>query len=120
MLKTRILTAAVLVPAVLAALFLLRPLAWGVVSLGIIAVAAHEWARLIGLAKSAQWLFVAATLCIGAAFLYPLAIGVVHDFPDALVLAACGIAALFWIVLAPPWVIARWPTQVRVPMAVLG
>src|SRR4030095_2608484 len=32
----------------------------------------------------------------------------------------CGTAALFWIVLAPPWVIARWPTQARTPMAAIG
>ena len=120
MLKTRILTAAVLIPAVLAALFLLPPMAWGIVMLAIIAVAAHEWARLVGFARSSQWLFVAATLGIGAALLFPPAAGFARGWPDALVLAVCGIAALFWVVLAPPWVIARWPTQARVPMAVLG
>jgi phosphatidate cytidylyltransferase len=120
MLKTRILTAAVLIPAVLAALFLLRPMAWGIVTLAIMAVAAHEWARLVGFAKSSQWLFVAATLGIGAALLFPTAAGFARGWPDALVLAVCGIAALFWVVLAPPWVIARWPTRARVPMAVLG
>ena len=89
-------------------------------TLAIIAVAAHEWARLVGFAKSSQWLFVAATLGIGAALLFPPAAGFARGWPDALVLAVCGIAALFWVVLAPPWVIARWPTQARVPMAVLG
>ena len=35
-------------------------------------------------------------------------------------LVLCGASALFWLALAPPWVIARWPTQWRVPMAFVG
>jgi len=120
MLKTRVLTAVVLIPAVLAALFLLPPMGWGIVMLAIIALAAHEWARLGGFAKPAQWLFAATTLLIGAALLSPATAGFAGGWPDTLVFAACGIAALFWIVVAPPWVIARWPTQARLPMAVVG
>jgi phosphatidate cytidylyltransferase len=120
MLKTRVLTAAVLIPAVLAALFLLPPLGWGIVMLGIIAVAAHEWARLVGFAKTAQWLLATATLLIGVALLLPATAGFARGWPDTLVFAVCGIAALFWIVVAPPWVIARWPTQVRLPMVAVG
>jgi len=120
MLKTRVLTAAVLIPAVLAALFLLPPLGWGIVMLAIIALAAHEWARLVGLATTAQWLFATVTLLIGAALLLPATAGFARSWPDTLVFAVCGIGALFWIVVAPPWVIARWPTQARLPMIVVG
>jgi phosphatidate cytidylyltransferase len=120
MLKTRVLTAAVLIPAVLVALFLLPPMGWGIVMLALIALAAHEWARLCGFATTSQWLFVAFTLLIGAALLFPAASGFARGWPDLLVFAACGIAALFWIVVAPPWVIARWPTRARLPMAVVG
>jgi phosphatidate cytidylyltransferase len=34
--------------------------------------------------------------------------------------AACGAAALFWVLVAPPWVIARWPTQRPLAMLLLG
>ncbi len=54
MLRTRILTALVLVPLLLAALFLLPPRAWGVATLAVIGIAAYEWARLTGFAPS-QW-----------------------------------------------------------------
>ena len=50
MLRTRILTALVLIPAVLAGLFLLPPLAWALATLALIGVAAYEWARLTGFA----------------------------------------------------------------------
>lgn len=120
MLKTRVLTAAVLIPAVLAALFLLPPLGWGIVMLVIIALGAHEWARLVGFANTAQWLFAAATLGVAVALLFPSTAGFARGWPDAVVLVVCGVAALFWIVVAPPWVIARWPTRARLPMALVG
>jgi len=120
MLKTRVLTAAVLIPVVLAALFLLPSIGWGIVMLAVTALAAHEWARLVGFAERPQWLFAAATLGIGAALLFPATAGFARGWPDLLVIAVCGIAALFWIVVAPPWVVARWPTQARILMAVVG
>ena len=120
MLKTRVLTALVLIPAVLAAMFLLSPMKWGIVMLAVITLAAREWARLVGFANTAQWLFAVATLGIGAALLFPATAGFAGDRPDLPVFAVCGIAAFFWIVVAPPWVVARWPTQSRIPMAVVG
>ena len=65
MLATRVLTAVVLSPLVLAALFLLPPLGWGAVSLVAIVAAAAEWASLAGYRKPAWLLFVADTLLLG-------------------------------------------------------
>jgi len=48
MLSTRIVTALILIPVVLAALFLLPPVGWGAAALAAIGVAALEWARLAG------------------------------------------------------------------------
>ena len=55
MLKTRILTAAVLIPLTLGALFWLSPRGWGIFTLAIVGVAAVEWADLAGY-RSAMWL----------------------------------------------------------------
>jgi len=120
MLKTRVLTAAVLVPAVLAALFLLTAQSWAMVTLAIIGVAAWEWARLVGFAAWSRYAFVAATLAIGLWLLFSGAAGFARGWPDVTVLVLCGASALFWLALAPPWVIGRWPTQWRVPMAFVG
>ena len=58
----------------LAALFLLPPLGWGVATLAAIAVAALEWARLAGFGRREQALFVAGVVAIGgAALLLPAA-----------------------------------------------
>jgi len=120
MLKTRILTAVVLIPAVLAALFLLPPRAWGLVTLAIIGIAAYEWARLAGFVPPRWAGFVGGTLILGLVLLFSGSAAFSRGWPDAVVLGVCGIAALFWIVLAPPWVVARWPTRRRLPMAALG
>ena len=59
MLGTRILTALILIPLVLAALFLLPSFGWATAALAAIAVAAVEWARLAGSSQG-------NTLCSGA------------------------------------------------------
>jgi len=119
-LATRILTAVVLIPAVLAALFLLPPLAWGCVVLAIIALGSIEWGRLVGLSVLARNVFLAAIVVVGVALLNAPAAQFARGWPDATVIAVCGLASLFWIFIAPPWVINRWPTQVKVVMAVVG
>jgi phosphatidate cytidylyltransferase len=120
MLGTRILTAVILVPLVLAALFMLTPLGWGAVSLAVIGVAATEWANLAGYRSPARASFVAGTLAIGAAVLVPLFFGGEPAWADATVLAACGVATLFWLVVAPPWLAFRWRPGSRLAMALVG
>ena len=120
MLKTRILTALVLIPAVLAALFLLPPLAWALATLALIGVAAYEWARLTGFAAPRWAAVVGGALVIGLVLLFSPLAGFARGWPNAVVGAVCGVAALFWILVAPPWVIARWPTQRRLAMLLLG
>ena len=70
MLTTRILTAAVLIPLTLGALFWLSPRGWAVFTLAIVGIAAMEWAELADY-RSAMWLlFVAGTLLIGLSLLF--------------------------------------------------
>ena len=119
MLGTRILTAVILIPLVLAALFLLAPVAWGMVSLLVVGIAASEWANLAGYSRSAQTLFVAATLAIGAGVLIVLGTGDASRWSD-IVLGACGAATFFWVIAAPPWLALRWKPASGVPLAITG
>ena len=119
MLGTRILTAVILIPLVLAALFLLAPVGWGTVSLVVVGIAASEWAHLAGYARSGQTLFVAATLGIGVAVLVLLAAGDESRWADV-VLATCGAATVFWVIVAPPWLAFRWKPASGVALAVVG
>ena len=120
MLKTRILTAAILVPAVLAALFLLSPRAWGVVALVVVALAAHEWGRLIG-ASGMRWAWsVFSLLMLGLFLLFAPAAAFAQGWPGSTVYWVCGLASAFWLLVAPAWVIRRWPTHRRPGMEALG
>ena len=120
MLATRILTAVVLIPAVLAALFLLPPLAWGYVTLAVIALGSMEWGRLVGLSALGRTVFLAAIVVIGVALLNGPSAHFAQGWPQHIVFALCGLASLFWIVIAPPWVVRRWPTQRAVVMVIVG
>lgn len=93
------LTAAVLLATLLAALFLLeRPWFAGLVAV-VMAAAGHEWGRLAGFARRAS-LFGVATAAGFAALAWawhPLAPA------DPRLSALFAISALFWLVLAPAW-----------------
>lgn len=119
-LATRVATAAVLVPCVLAALFLLPPAGWAVATLCIVLVAAYEWARLASIGGLARGAFVAALAAGGAALLVALPPTPARGWPGGVLLAACGIATAFWIVVAPPWVVRRWTIRSTAALALAG
>jgi phosphatidate cytidylyltransferase len=110
-LATRVVTAAVLVAAVLAALFLLPPYAWGFAVLAVVTAGAHEWGRLIGLPVAKLSLFVVATLVVGAALLAAAPPVPGSGWPQPVVAVACGLATLFWVALGTPAVLLNWQPQ---------
>jgi len=120
MLTTRILTALILIPLVLAGLFLLPPEGWGAVTLVAISVAAVEWANLAGYTKQTWLLFIAGTFLIGFNLLFMPSSGFDRGWPDGVVLAVCGPALLFWVLVAPAWLRWNWRPASRLGMAVLG
>jgi phosphatidate cytidylyltransferase len=120
MLATRIATALVLIAAVLAALFLLPPEGWGALSLCIMALAATEWATLAGLPKPAWWLFVVGTLVIGVNLLLSPVSGFDQGWPSGVIVAVCGVATLFWFLVAPLWLARHWKPERHLAMAITG
>lgn len=118
MLKTRILTAIVLIAVTLAALFWLPPRGWGAVTLAVVALAAHEWANLCRYELWARIAFVAGALAIGADLLWAFAPAA--GWPLSLTLAVCGAATLFWLVIAPAWLASAWQVRSKLVLAVTG
>jgi len=107
-LAQRVVTAVVLVAVVMAALFALPPLGWALTVLVVVLLAALEWARLCTLTRIATLAFVLALALAGLALLFAPAAGFAHGFPDAVVYAACGAGAAFWLLVAPRWLAAGW------------
>ena len=109
MLKTRIITALVLLPIILIALFLFPNWAWGVFTFGIAIVACWEWSRFCQLSNVGARIYLALSLllCVGIFLTYHL--GRLGGITFAsLALAGFVGAALFWLVVAPLWLLKLW------------
>jgi phosphatidate cytidylyltransferase len=96
-LALRVLTAAALLAAFLAALLLLDRRVFGVLVATVLALAGHEWGRLAGFGRGA-----ATGLGLGIAALFGvLAVTIGPEGPQRSVLLGAG--ALFWLLLVPAW-----------------
>lgn len=120
MLGRRILTAILLVPAALAALFLLPSGGWAWVAGIVVTIGAWEWARLAGGTAVARVLYagvVGASLLLvsrwlpapGGASAFPVVTGVM-----------LGGGSLFWLVVALPWLARRWHVRSGAALAITG
>jgi phosphatidate cytidylyltransferase len=99
MLKTRVLTATVVLALFLASLFLLPEKGWIACCALVLAASAWEWGGLAALATPGRCAFA---VLVVALFLIPAAAGTPHPLlmPAWTYLAA----AIFWIFLAPFWI----------------
>lgn len=111
MLKTRVLTAIVLLAIVVPALFLLPQSGWAILMMVLASVAGWEWGRFMRLKPAACLVlggFIAA-LCAGLLLVNPgmLGIGDRPRLADALPLLL--LAAVFWFAVVPLWLRFKWP-----------
>ena len=102
MLATRVITAVVALVVLLAMVFLAPPAAWSAFMLAVALVCCWEWARLAMLTPAANYAYLALSAAGGVALWVFEARGDPAAF-RALALAAFGIAAAFWIFVAPFW-----------------
>jgi phosphatidate cytidylyltransferase len=121
MLKTRVITALVLLAVFLAALFCLPPFGWLLFATLVAALAAWEWSALMALAGVTRVALGAglAVICLGLAAVDPAALGLVPGFADAGWRLGRWLyvpAAAFWLFVAPCWLRRRW----RLPRSLLG
>jgi phosphatidate cytidylyltransferase len=94
-LKLRIITALILIPLVIAALFMLPPLPFAIMTIAVCMLAAWEWGQLAGLGTPVQRVVLAIVCGVGLAALYlptyasslPL---LAHPIVDAFLLASLG------------------------------
>lgn len=121
MLGTRIVTALVLIPLVVVALFLLPALGWGVATLAAIAVAAVEWARLSRFSRRNEALYASGVVAIGAfALLFPGAGFDAAGWPLTVLAVLCGPALAFWLLVAPMWLRSNYRPASAAAMGLTG
>ncbi len=121
MLKQRLLTAAVLMPLLLAAMFLLPGIWWQLVLIVPVLIAGHEWARLAAFNRIGETLFL--LLLVAAIGLAAMAAGapvsgqVVESAPAHVIL---GLDVAFWLVVVPCWLWLKIVVRNRLVLGVCG
>lgn len=107
MLKTRLLTAAVLIPLFLAALFLLPEPYWSLLMLIASLIGLWEWARLANFKPAVRYLYVAAAGVPGVFLTFWR--GPEYAYMQEYALYWSLIAAVvFWFLIIPPWLATRF------------
>lgn len=108
MLKTRVITALVLVSLLLPSLFWLSQSSWALLVAVFIGIAAWEWAALLGWKpqpRGALGVLVGA-FCAGLSLLDPSSLE--FRLGSMWVAAAYGLSAAFWLILIPFWLRSKW------------
>jgi len=100
-LRTRVITAVVILLLLLGMLFFAPPLVWAAFVLGVALLGCWEWSRMSGLRKTGQNAYLALSGVIGGV-LWLLYARAFEDFTFAASMSFM-IAAIFWVVLAPLW-----------------
>jgi phosphatidate cytidylyltransferase len=119
MLKTRIITALLLVAAFLPVLFLSSNMAWAAVTFTITLLAVYEWGKLIDLTPVFTRLFVAASFILGGVFLYFMAEKGFHwlIFQSLFIFV---ISLAFWVLVAPILLAKLVTVNNKLLLAMLG
>ncbi len=111
MLKTRVITALLMLAVLLPSLFWLPQAGWALLVAAFIGVAAWEWGGLLGwLEARRRWLgAVVALLCALLSWLDPGAAGAAGFSPQApWVFALYAVSTAFWCLLMPWWLRHKW------------
>lgn len=111
MLKTRVITALVLVSLLLPSMFYLPQAAWALLVAAFIGIGAWEWGGLLNWSSLHRALLGAATaiFCALLSVLDPAAVGALAFVPDQpWVFFAYGASAIFWALLIPLWLRWKW------------
>jgi phosphatidate cytidylyltransferase len=102
MLRTRVLTAVVILAVLVAMLFAAPADGWALFVLAAALLAGWEWSRLAAMAPASQAIFLALSGAIGAA-MWLLYVRHAAAFFEQLALGGFALAVAFWVLVAPWW-----------------
>jgi len=118
MLKQRLITVAIVLPLLLAGMFLLPNSAWSFLLLAPAALGALEWAKLAGLSGKLRNSFVACVVLSGLLLML-----VQWRMPSQAANVAAWVyllALLFWAIVVPGWLYFKWRVSAPALMVLSG
>lgn len=101
MLKTRVLTAAVILPLFLSALFLLQDIFWAIVLLALSIIGSREWSRLAGFSVKNTIIFMLLTTLAGGELLFQMSESIKVNVYSADLIWVYGLSVTFWTIGVP-------------------
>lgn len=101
MLKIRILTASIILPFFLAALFYFQDIFWAIVLLALTVIGSREWSRLAQLSVRNTIVFMLLTTLLGGELLLQVSEAVKIDPLSTELIWIYGLSAIFWIFAVP-------------------
>ena len=119
MLKTRIITALILIFAFIPALFMFSDETWAVAMLGVTLLAIYEWGALIKFHSTERWVYTAICAALGIVTVMLMDKYGFHLFFFRSILVFF-VAALFWLLIVPVWLAKRFVIGSKPVMALLG
>lgn len=117
MLKTRILTAALILPLFLAALLYLPEILWAALLLTLIVIGALEWCKLAKFSTKNMTIFLTLTTLLGGELLFLLSEAILHDPYTPIFIGLYALSFTFWLVGAP--LLLKTGYSVRNPLAIM-
>jgi phosphatidate cytidylyltransferase len=121
MLKTRVLTALLLLAGFLAALFLLPFYGWLFFSSLVAALGGWEWGSLIRLRRRNRLIYSIISMSLSVALgwlVFNFNTGMVRQ--EQLLIALFALAGLFWLLIVPLWLLAKWNMKKLLPGLLTG
>lgn len=103
MLKTRILTAIVILPLFLSALFFLQDVFWAIVLLSLTVIGSREWSRLAGFSVRNTIIFMLLTTFAGGELLFQMSESLKTNVYSSDLIWVYIVSAAFWIISVPPY-----------------
>lgn len=119
MLKARISTSIVLIAGFLAALFLLPDVYWAILMLAALLIGIWEWAVMAKFNTGGRIVYLLLTLATGLALIFAPGVNLSYLQHYGMFWGILA-AAIFWVLLAPVWLILRYKIKNLFVMAVAG
>lgn len=119
MLRSRVITAVVMLILFLSALFLLPPLAWSVLVLAMVLQGASEWSRMSEMTPSGGKTYWAMTSVLMLSILV-LDANSTHAQQTTTHLIAYLLSAVLWLIVVPAWLMMGWKVKQPALMGFVG
>ena len=119
MLKTRIITAIILIAAFIPALFKLPDAYWALVMLTVTLLALREWAQMVGFSSRQNYVYLLISLAIGLYVIGRMLNNNLHHFfYQSLIIFA--VVTCFWVLVVPIWFAKQFKLRGLILKALLG